>query len=358
MQYTRFGQGFLYLVELTLFSIFIISSALVYGDTFNYYYRNIDGTYILKNIGAQEQEIEYSRYVSEETAEGRFIKGYYYTTEILKFADEIKYDRIINTTYYDKEENVVYTRKNSYDTNGTLISFEIESAYRDFFFYSNNEFDRSGAVLFLRSFRIAESEDSHRPFHIDFIARTYFRNINEPYFAETISLLTSNAVKKRMEHTNEEYSYNNNELIYYRVFDADGDKMVYRNEIHDYSGVRNIVEQQYDNAGNVIYNRTTQIIGDEYTEEVWAGDFHAVQKYFQREIDRGLKIRWYDDEDGNRTVLLETQDEVVSFIVNNGKLEPKETSLRFQLDPYFILPFITTTRYFGNSIILRPRRLH
>jgi hypothetical protein len=337
--------------------VFIISAVLVYGDAFNYYYRNSDGTYILKNIGGQEQEIEYSRYVTEETAEGRFIKGYYYTTEILKFADEIKNECVINTTYYDKEGNVVYTRKNSYGTNGILISFEIESRYRDFFFYSNNEFDRSGATLFLRSFRIIESKDSFNLLRLDFISKIYFRNKNEPYFAEITSIMNSSAIKNMIEHGAEEYSYNNNELIDYKLFDTDGDKMVYRKEIHDYSGVRNIVEQQYDNTGNVIYNRTTQIIGDEYTEEVWAGDFHAVQKYFQRDIDRGLKIRWYDDEDGNWTVLLETQDEMVSFIVNNGKLEPKETSLRFQLDPYFVFPFATTIRYFGNSIILRPRRV-
>jgi hypothetical protein len=338
--------------------VFIISAVFIYGDTFNYYYRNLDGTYILKNIDSQEQKIEYSRYVSEETAGGRFIKGYYYTTEILKFVDEIENERVINTTYYDKEGNVVYTRKNSYDANGILISFEIESGCHDFFFYSINEFDHSGAALFLRSFRIIESEDSFNQLRFNFISRIYLRNINEPYFSETISIMNSNAIKNIVEHAAEEYSYNIfDEQVDYRLFDADGDKMVYRKEIHDYSGVRNIAEQKYDNIGNVIYNRTTQIIGDEYTEEVRAGDFHAVRKYFQRDIDRGLKIRWYDDEDGNRTELLETQDEMVSFIVNNGKLEPKETSLRFQLDPYFVFPFATTTRYFGNSIILRPQRV-
>jgi hypothetical protein len=348
----------MYILKKLFLGVFIISAVLVYGDTFNYYYRNSDGTYILKNIGSQEQEVEYSRYVTEETADGRFIKGYYYTTEILKFSDEVKYDRVINTTYYDKDENVVYTRKNIYDTNGILISFEIESKYRDFFFYSNNEFDRSEATLFLRSFRIIESKDSFNLLRLDFISRIYLRNINEPYLAEITSIMNSSAIKNMIEHAAEEYSYNIfNEQVDYRLFDTDGDKMVYRRQIHDCSGVRNMIEQQYDNTGNVIYNRTTQIIGDEYTEEVRAGDFHAVQEYFQREIDRGLKIRWYDGEDGNWTVLLETQDEMVSFIVNNEKLEPKETSLRFQLDPYFVFPFATTTRYYGNSIILRPRRM-
>jgi hypothetical protein len=340
----------------SLCGIFIIPAVLAYGDAFNYYYRNLDGTYILKNIDGREQGMEYPRYVTGETDGGMFIKGYYYTTGILKFTDEIKNERIINTVYYDKEGNAVYTRKNGYDANGMLISFEIESGHHDSFFYSNNEFDRSGQTLFLRSFRIIETRDGHSPFHIGFIVRTYFRNINEPYFAETTSILTNNAFKNYIEHATEEYSYNNGEMADYRVFDADSGRMVYRKETHDYSGVRNIAELRYDNTGNVVYDRTTQIIDDEYTEEVRIPDFipYIVRKYFQRDIGRGLKIRWYDDEDGNRTVLLETQDKMVSFIVNNEKLEPKETSLRFQLDPYYIFPFIAT-RSFGISIILRPQ---
>ncbi|GMO21705.1 MAG: hypothetical protein Ta2B_00520 [Termitinemataceae bacterium] len=91
---------------------------------FNFYSRNVDGSFVLENIPVDTFSVSLFSYTAQyEGTQLKQIVGYYYQTNTVKFIDEIINNHIIKSMYLDYESGEpFYIRELKYNNQNLLIS--------------------------------------------------------------------------------------------------------------------------------------------------------------------------------------------------------------------------------------------
>jgi hypothetical protein len=108
---------------------------------YNYYRRNLDGSFVLEQIDASAAGVELFRYKAVYDSRNRMstVTGYYYQSDDVKFIDTVMGNRIVKTEYFNRFNPSVYTRTNSYGADGVMSSIAITHEYNG---DSGNEINR------------------------------------------------------------------------------------------------------------------------------------------------------------------------------------------------------------------------
>jgi hypothetical protein len=117
---------------------------------YNYYHRNSDGTFILEQVDISGIGVDLFLYkVTYNSNAINAITGYYYQSDIVKFIDTIVNNKVIKTKYFDKSNSLLYTRINTYMTDGFMNSIAItkkvseEEVSRSWIFFEKDTFKDS-----------------------------------------------------------------------------------------------------------------------------------------------------------------------------------------------------------------------
>jgi hypothetical protein len=116
---------------------------------YNYYHRNPDGTFILEQIDVSGIGVDLFSYKATYSGDAiSAITGYYYQSDIVKFIDTVANNSVIKTKYFDKSNSPVYTRINTYMSDGFMNSIAVtekglEETSRSWIFFEKDTFGDS-----------------------------------------------------------------------------------------------------------------------------------------------------------------------------------------------------------------------
>jgi len=146
-----------------LIIIFFLTTSLLFGENYNYYHRNYNGTFILENINfINKKGITISPvYFLNNSDEKHTITGYYYSTRIIKFIDVIEDNRIVSTVYYDTQGNEILIKKYKYEDK-ILKQYEISLKTQENFYFCKNIFNYSNHGIDFIAFRVIETNNDLR----------------------------------------------------------------------------------------------------------------------------------------------------------------------------------------------------
>jgi len=332
--------------------IFFLPS-LLFGEEFNYYNRNRDGTFELKNINIEfmEDMPAFPVYHFSADNEDQTIAGYYYSTDILKFIDVIEDDRLVSSIYFDIEGHILYAKKYIYDAR-RLKQIEIMLRSVDRYYWSHSTIEYTDISVNFQSFRTTEMldfEDHMRWYRRYFVASGSLNSNLEPYSTDLISVLSNNDASYAREHFTEKFTYNdNNSLEEYKLFNNE-DVIVYSRRI-TFEDLKNIIiENYYDKQENIIHSKIITVINNVRTERVViVPDFESLLEHQVVKVAENFEFINY----GNNKYSLKSQDESTYFDFVDGFFIPSRTYLVFNIDPLFNFPFIPH-QYVGALILLR-----
>jgi hypothetical protein len=80
---------------------------------YNYYRRNLDGTFVLEQIDASKAGVGLFRYKAAYDRHNRVssVTGYYYQSDTVKFVDSVMENRVFKTEYFNRFNSSVYTER-------------------------------------------------------------------------------------------------------------------------------------------------------------------------------------------------------------------------------------------------------
>jgi hypothetical protein len=338
-------RKFLVFIFFTYFFVSFVSA----DDIFNYYIRNNDGTFELKNIS--EDKIKYFRYRLIDNEKAKNIIGYYYGTDKIKFIDTVQNNRIISSNYYYYDRDVVfYETKYSYE-NDRLISIAINLMDGRLYYFCDIELDYltdSIEITIKRLLKI-KTDELHQTTTIT--GKSYLYNSKQPYLS-LLNIIVDNGDNRLVYNTREEYNYyDNGNMEIYKITNTDTNKIVYIKEIEYDGNINNNIEivNRFDENGDFIFQKKIINNNNEIQESICAvPNFNASQYYKIENVAECLIIR-YDNDVNNPSCFLQCQDESVSFKTFEHNLYPETTTLKFNLDPFLDFPLIQNV-FWGEAI--------
>jgi hypothetical protein len=333
-------KHFLVLLILSLFPKAVFSE-VVHTEVYNYYCRNIDGTFILDNLDEEDLPVSLFRYVATfNDGQLKTIAGLYYGTEEIKFLDTIEIsqsgNRIYKTEYFSYNPHSLPIIIWQYHYNSMLYQIDINVTdiiiSRSFFElnpedntinYQGLYIKESRAPLYIYSEGVFSSE--YRPLKIESSIIRIGQNNTLTYF-----------------NTSEEYHYYNSGILsHYSSFRKTAEiyELLYEKII---SEDNSIVEKIYPSIQNLSYNQSlikreeinnqmrtlyTYSTGIEIKEPDYVSRIHDIavslniEYPYDRDQENGSFILHGDDEsiyfDSNRQVIKRIPNLPVDFLSEN-----------------------------------------
>ena len=300
------------------------------GENYNYYIRNIDGSFIISNI-EENWGIKYFRYTLINENDETKIIGYYYNTNIIKFIDIINNNQIKSTKYFDINNNIIYQREYFYDDKklSSLIIFCISN---NFSFHSEIKIEYARELIRTNSYRLIKNTSAT----INNISLQFFDNNYMPMYNEALNILRHNDLTQivRLKEIN---NYINGKMYLHEIFE--NDVKVFIKEYHYEEEIIRVEEKRF-NEEILIYSKTTYIDDMAVKEKNFTfPDLKFETEYQIDEIATGL---FFKQTDSSSTLICE--DEIVTIEKENLNFFPvnKYILLRIKLDPFFDTPILNT----------------
>ena len=319
--------------HLFLLFVLIYQAFLVYSEEdYNYYTRNMDGSFIISNI-EENRGIKYFRYTLINEDDETKIIGYYYNTNIIKFIDIIYNNQIKSTEYFDINNNIIYQREYFYDDGDKrLSSLIIFCISKSFSFYSEIKIEYAKELIRTNGYRLIKNTSAT----INNVSLQFYDNNYTPMYNETLNILRHNDITQIVKFK-EINNYINGKMYLHEVFE--NDVKVFSKEYHYEEEIIRIEEKRF-NEEILIYSKTTYIDGNSVKEKVFTfPDLEFETEYQIDEIATGL---FFKEADSSTTLICE--DEIVTIEKENLSIfsPNKYIMLRIKLDPFFNFPLLNT----------------
>jgi len=332
-------KNIIILLTILLYRIYNVNSDQVY----NYYIRNIDGSYNIANI-EEKNGINYFKYLLIDDNKEKKVIGYYYNTDIIKFIDVINNNNNIESSkYFDSNNNIVYQREYIYDENNKLISLVIECTSDVFAFRSVIEIVYINNIICIKTNRYIKNTSAE----LNMISSKFINSNYLPLYNETVVVGNISNVLRSFKLI-EIYKYDDTKIQTYEAYENSFKTIIEEYEYNE--DLISIEENRYDIDG-VFFTKITKTDGVFVEEKSKTIDGVEVElKYSIYEIEKELFIK-YSDTDCS----LICEDEIVTIKKVGEQFIPMRyyINLRVKLDPFFDFRFISP--YFHMFTPTRPR---
>lgn len=195
--------------KLVVFIFFTFLGFSGFGESYNYYDRGgILGKYTIKN----EKDSIFSGFKYELKDDE--VIGYYYLSDSIKFIDKISDGKVLSTVYYDRNGKKISETCKSYDDDGNplCIKLDINDSDREISYKENVFFNYGREKITCSAEQLLDSKIYQR-----IISDGAFSLSFEPLKLASKSIRTIDN-KGIVDNFFEEYSYNQNNGMVYRIF--------------------------------------------------------------------------------------------------------------------------------------------
>jgi hypothetical protein len=298
---------------------------------YNYYRRNIDGSYNIANI-EEKMGINYFKYLLMDDGKEKKVIGYYYNKDTIKFVDIInKNNNIESSKYFDINNNLVYHLVYIYDLNNKLVSLIIECTNDSFVFRSMIEIVYINNIICIKANRYIKNTLAE----LNIVSSKSLDSNYLPLYNETVVIGNINNILQSFKLI-EIYKYDNTKIQTYEAYE-NGSKVV----IEEYEYNENLIvieEKRYDIDG-IFYIKvikTDGIIVEEKIKTIDGVEFELIYSIY--EIEKGLFFKNNDTD-----YFLICDDEIVTLKKVEEQFIPTQyyLNLRIKLDPFFDFRFIS-----------------
>ena len=285
-----------------LTSLFLFLLNACFGLSYNCYQRNeLTGSYQLKNI---ENIPEQYRFIY--TMQNDKIIGYYYNSSIIKFIDVINGNRIIKSTYFSKEGNVLYEKEFFYGDNSEIKAFNYKQfdEHGDIVYEAKSFFSNKGEQIIYNSTGFMKNRNVEQKLIIN---NLLFGNY-QPLVCKTTGIIIDEKNKIAQTFTVEEnFSYED---------DCVTAKISQNNKLHKIK--RKYNEGKIEKTEEIIFNADEKqisskqcILNDSILTQIIKTNSESVNKYNYTKFTDECYMLTYNDWDNSSVTKVVIQDEIV-----------------------------------------------
>jgi hypothetical protein len=318
-------------------------------EIYNYYSRNLDGTYTLDNIdyaSAGENVLPF-KYTKETVDNNIQIVGYYYNFDKIKFIDKMENRKIISTRYFDFEGETIIEVEYSYKDDRLYSKKTEMDGYRntqDFNYLSD------GSIMIHQECTSVATPTPINEIYHEATADAVFLDFNKPKSVSCTAVRKESGVDGISHNGMVRYEYDPvGNMLFLEVYDLTEKKVTQRKTFEYLNG--NLIQKNernfYTETG--IFNEIIQKFIDDIHIEVrmfpdgivssWVKRIKPLKKDLYFEYDLGTPDRFS----------LYSMDEKVGFKYHNKTIQPDYSEINFILDAFEVLPFFNY-KFHGSTI--------